>query len=441
MTLFCAKTLPEPELAGIAEHLAKCQPCHQEFTQELRRQRPSADIGFTLAPEFWFQHDHLDFEQLVSLADNKLDKELREIIDIHLSVCGTCREDVRSFLEFRKKTAPEMEVSYGAVRREPVRPARVSWWPLPWEPVYAVATILFIVLATVIVVTVLRRRTESLEAQKNKPTQINVATSPAPSTNINSASAPSPSATQPPKPPSRIPSPTAAESPTLVAILRDGPRQVSLDRQGHVSGLEEAPSTTQREVADAMLAQRIEGSDVLKDLVGPSSSLRGTNRSKSFRLLSPGRTVIIDNQPTFKWERVPDATSYRVYVGDLRGHEVATSDELPSDRIEWTASKQLRRGEVYSWSVVAVVNGKEVVSPFAAAPEMRFQILSERDLKDITQVKKTRSHLALGVVYAKSGLLTEAEREFQQLVESNPQSELARKLLRSVRSLRESKNH
>jgi len=51
-------------------------------------------------------------------------------------------------------------------------------------------------------------------------------------------------------------------------------------------------------------------------------------------------------------------------------------------------------------------------------------------------LKKSDSHLALGVFYAKVGLVTEAEREFQKLIQLNPQSELPRKLLQSVRNLR-----
>jgi hypothetical protein len=38
-------------------------------------------------------------------------------------------------------------------------------------------------------------------------------------------------------------------------------------------------------------------------------------------------------------------------------------------------------------------------------------------------------HLALGIFYVRVGLLTEAEREFQKLIQLNSQSELPRKLL------------
>jgi hypothetical protein len=84
----------------------------------------------------------------------------------------------------------------------------------------------------------------------------------------------------------------------------------------------------------------------------------------------------------------------------------------------------------------ALVDGKEIVSPSASAPEVKFAILSSNDLNELNQLKKSNSHVALGVFYAKVGLVTEAEREFQKLIQLNPQSELPRKLLQSVRNLR-----
>lgn len=104
---FCVSALAEDELTAVAMHLAECSECHQRFVEELKRQMGSGPSTFTLAPEFWFQHDHLDFDQLVGLADGKLDPSTREIIDIHLSTCEKCREDVRSFLAFRRADGGE----------------------------------------------------------------------------------------------------------------------------------------------------------------------------------------------------------------------------------------------------------------------------------------------------------------------------------------------
>lgn len=144
----------------------------------------------------------------------------------------------------------------------------------------------------------------------------------------------------------------------------------------------------------------------------------------------------MEDRPVFKWESLAGASSYRVYVMDSKGNQVVKSQELVPTEMQWTAKSSLRRGEIFSWVVTGVVDGKEIVSPAASAPEMKFAVLSVNDVQELNQIKKTRSHLALGVFYAKAGLLTEAEREFLQLIQLNPQSQLPRKLLRSVRSLR-----
>jgi hypothetical protein len=44
--------------------------------------------------------------------------------------------------------------------------------------------------------------------------------------------------------------------------------------------------------------------------------------------------------------------------------------------------------------------------------------------------------LALGVLYVRAGLLAAAEQELRLLLKANPGSRLARKLLRSVQSLK-----
>lgn len=393
-------------------------------------------MSFTLAPEFWFRNDHVNFEQLIGLADDKLDSTIREIIDIHSNVCGTCREDIRSFLAFRKQSAREMEVSYGPTgQASPQHGFGLPWWRgLGWKPTYAVAAVVLAALALVITAFVLKRRSETLQAKKNEPTQINVFATPIPSTN-NPDNVPSPSPLESSKSPDTTPSPSIDNSAT-VAVLKDSRGEVTLDKSGRVTGLGEISSLDRQEIVQALLTERIERPEILKTLGGNESNLRGSNTAKTFQLLYPTRRVIIEDRPRCKWESLSGASSYKVYVLDSKGNTIVTSEELSPTETQWTMKESLKRGEVFSWVVTAVVDGKEIVSPAASAPEMKFAVLSTKDAQELAQLKKTGSHLALGVFYAKAGILTEAEREFQQLVRLNPQSELPEKLLRSVRSVK-----
>ena len=139
------------------------------------------------------------------------------------------------------------------------------------------------------------------------------------------------------------------------------------------------------------------------------------------------------DRPNLKWDKASGASSYRVYVNDQAGNEVARSEDLPSERSQWILTKPLKRGEIYVWTVVAIVDGKEIVSPCPSSPEMKFQVLSARSLQQLNQLKKTRSHLALGVFYARISVTREAKSEFQELVRLNPNSKIAMSLLRNVR--------
>src|ERR1051326_8162923 len=173
--------LPEDELAAAAVHTAECQSCDQRFIEELKRQRGPVPFNFSLEPEFWFRKEHLDFDQLVGLADDTFDEETREIITIHLGTCDSCREDVRSFLAFRKATAGEMNVSYGATHYEPNDEIRVApwWWQrLPRRPVYAVAAIVLVAVAVLIGVIAVPKRSGPLKANKQEQTNRNSERSP-----------------------------------------------------------------------------------------------------------------------------------------------------------------------------------------------------------------------------------------------------------------------
>ena len=420
----CVSALPEDELAAAAVHTAECQSCHQQFVQALKRQQNSGHFNFTLEPEFWFRNDHVDFDQLVALADKTLDDGTEEIINIHLTTCETCREDVRSFLGFRDGTAREMAISYNGSDYKPTRAAAAAplWQRFQPRPAYAVAAIVLIALAVIIGVIALNSRSGPLEA--NYGNQTNVESDPSASQ--------SPSANV-------VSTPIPTDSPKIV-ILKDGSGEVTIDKNGRVTGLDKVSENSRRYIARAALSERVERADVFRRLSGEQSGLRGDDTGRrEFRLLYPVRRVVIEDRPIFRWESLPGASSYRVYVLDADGNQVGQSEELPPTQTQWEAPP-LRRGQLFSWVVTALVDGQKVVSPSASLPEMKFAVLSSGEARELSRVKKSNSHFALAVVYARVGLLDDAEREFQSLIKLNPDSELLRKMLQSVRSLRKETN-
>jgi len=423
------RNLPQPELSSVAEHLTECAACQAEFVSTLRGQREDSDLSFTLAPEFWLRNDHLDYAQLVDLAENKLDAADREPIDAHLKVCQVCQEDVTSFLAFRKQIAPELKISYAPIQKEQRHKASsVSWWHgLRWKPIYS-AVIVVIGIALVIgAALLLNRRPENQQAQNQPTPQVSPTLSP----DSRTASVPTPTSSESPPPEKQSSAPFIS--------LNDSSGAISVDRSGNIFGLDNVPTSSRDEIKQTLIAENITPPAILKELGGNEGSLRGGSTKQPFTLKSPLRTVILSDRPVFSWNKMPGAISYTVYVTDASGREVSRSEAMPSESTQWHLPKTLPRGQVYSWSVVAIVNGKEIVSPGSSSPEVRFQVLSNNRLKQLNQVKATRSHLALGVFYAKVGMTFEAEREFKVVLQLNPTSELARKLLQSAQLLHKSR--
>jgi Putative zinc-finger len=449
MDLFARSVLPGGETDSISEHLKTCEACHQLFVEAFRRQKDSTGLDFTISPESLLRHEHIEYEQLVGLADNKLDATDREIIDTHLSTCASCREDVRSFLAFKSQLEPELRVRYGPAAREPQRKKAfwVDWWRgLAWNPAYAAAVVLIGIALVIGAILLLKRRAGNLEAKKTQPSQGVIgpaAQTPTPenqAVTVQPTPAPAPSEQLPrpsPNPPLTVKNREPlkpVENARAVAVLNDELGTVTVDKGGNVTGLDEISQNTRQEIGEALLAGNIKAPATQAELAVGPIILRGPNNSPTFRLRSPTRTVIISDRPSFEWEKLSRATSYRVLVGDLRGHEIAKSEELPADQTSWTPPTSLKRGEIYSWEVEAAVDGKKIVSPGRSTPQMKFKILSASSAQELEQLKTARSHLALGIFYAREGMVAEAEHEFQILVRENPRTTVLKKLLSQIQS-------
>lgn len=449
MKRFCVRGLSVSEMTSIAGHLAACPLCHDELTQTLRSQRESAPLRITLAPEYWLRHDHVVYEQLVELADNTLNATEREMLDVHLRVCDSCQEHVRSFLAVREQIDKETEYSFVPIAPDTARELPwLAWWRgLAWKPIYATAVVVIGLALVIGVALFLKRRAANLEAKQTQPNiKIGAPTqTPTPDNqsarNVLPTPVPVPSQELPQRASSPLLTVTNRESVKqsanagTVAMLNDGPGTVTVDKTGNVSGLDEIPQNRRQEIGVVLLAENINAPATQTELGGGPIVLRGPDNRRTFRLRSPARTVIISDRPSFEWEKLSGATSYRVSVGDLKGHEIARSEELPADQTRWSPPTSLKRGEIYVWEVEATVDGKKIVSPGRSAPQMKFKILSVNSAQELEQLKKARSHLALGVFYAREGMVAEAEREFQQLILLNPKSKVARNLLRRARLL------
>jgi hypothetical protein len=188
---------------------------------------------------------------------------------------------------------------------------------------------------------------------------------------------------------------------------------------------------------EVLAGGRIGKSSRLDGLARPPSSLMGSDKQGGeFSVIEPVGSVLLTDRPTFRWSPMEDAEGYVVEVYDGKFNPVATSAQLTDH--SWTAPQSFARGEVYAWQVKAIKDGEEITSPRPPAPQARFRVLDQTKANEISRARRVyrSSHLTLGLLYAEAGLLKEAELELRALRKANPDSDLARRLLRQVQALR-----
>lgn len=420
ITQLSTKTLPRGQYQPAGQHLAACETCWQRFRAQLRASEIVQPPAFTLAPEFWFRHDHLNFEDLVKIADRQIGSEERETVTVHLRTCGTCKENLTAFLTYRKQIEPELQLTF-APTAFPAKTNHSSWAWLKGtylQPSH-IAAILIISLLGLGSLLLLSR-----EAQNTIST--NLSASPSPTQNSNVVA--------------EVPTPLPLESPATVLpliTLNDSKGPVTIYSDDTLTGLEDIPTAMRQQVAQVLLSERFQRPEVLQYLAPEDGSLRGREpKDEAFRLISPSRKVLIEDRPEFRWDGLGGATGYQVSVLDVNGHEVAKSDPLSASTTRWKVDKALKRGEVFSWLVIAKLGENEIASPSASAPEMRFAVLSTKNLHQLNKLRMSNSHLALTVFYANTGLIADAEQELKKLAQQNPRSSLAAKLIRSLDSFK-----
>jgi anti-sigma factor ChrR (cupin superfamily) len=106
---FYAGALDSEEMVSAAEHLAVCSSCRAIFHEIFQRIRECALFSCSLSPEAWFKDDHIEFDDLVAMAENKLDDEYMKVVNVHLSICARCWEAVRNFREYGQQIESEIK--------------------------------------------------------------------------------------------------------------------------------------------------------------------------------------------------------------------------------------------------------------------------------------------------------------------------------------------
>jgi hypothetical protein len=111
----------------------------------------------------------------------------------------------------------------------------------------------------------------------------------------------------------------------------------------------------------------------------------------------------------------------------------------PLHEPRWQVDGALERGRVYLWQVTVTFTDGEVVSlPRPPAPEARFGVLGGEQVAELQRVERARpdAHLDLGILYARAGLLKDAEQELLKVIPTDGDFDNAQRLLATVGRLR-----
>jgi hypothetical protein len=141
----------------------------------------------------------------------------------------------------------------------------------------------------------------------------------------------------------------------------------------------------------------------------------------------PVTETIESTQPTLSWnlfERPP----FKVLVKDKGNKVVAQAQNLFNT--SWVMQGKLNPGETYMWEVTAS-NGETQSAAFI--------VLTTEQVAEWQRIRAQfgQSPLALGLAAEQFGMLTVAEREYQELARQFPRAEAPARLLANVLSLRE----
>jgi hypothetical protein len=443
-----AEKLSGDALPFVYGHIAVCETCRIQLgdAPKLRASLDNWKNDFAIEPPV-----HIAYEQLTAYVDKKIDSVEREIIESHIKICVQCSQEALDLLAFSTEFKSE-EVNESPANLLTVSvPAKQTITPVFWQkliafwqlPGYRIAlqlagTAAAMVICVWLATQALRTENNRLKTELGKLQQNNEmlqqqyeATNSAIDnlqTQLNDLQQ---TAIQNLKPESGN---------SLLASFKDGDGQITLDTAGNLTGLKMLPPVYQQMIKTALVSERIQTPATVATLIDRVGTLRsGTSQGVAFALFSPVGTNVLTERPTFRWSTVKGATHYLVAVYDENFNWVATSQPLTITT--WTVPNTLKRGATYVWQVSAMMDGKEIKSPVPPASDAKFRVIEQTKAEELSQLKKSaaNSHLAIGLIYAREGLLDDAEREFEALMQSNSKSAVTRKLFNQVKALRGAK--
>jgi hypothetical protein len=428
-----ARTLAASAFIHVSRHLAVCDVCHEKFLElapaPLQLDPLTLDVEGLPAAPFHLTYD----EHLAPYVDGRSNAIDSEIVESHVALCTDCASQLRELFAVKEELANRVEPQLPTLKDRPPPAPAVAPGILSARtrgtPARRIPLALFACVAALMLISaafILWRARPAPAPRVGSPPDDGARSVPASPTptgqSVFSAAKPGQSPTSP-----------VAGTPQLLVSLNDGGRTITLDRQQHLGGWSELPTQYQRLVTDALLGQRIETPPEIAALTGHAGRLRGSVESgERFTLLNPAGTMTRTGQPMLNWQPLAGATGYTVKIYDAALNLVAVSPLLK--QTTWRPNTPLGTDVNYSWQVTAEKDDGPVLAPQPPEPRALFRVLSPRRQAELTsaEIVAGDSNLLRGLVYARFGLLDEAESEWQKLRAANPNAKVPAELLHQL---------
>ena len=185
-------------------------------------------------------------------------------------------------------------------------------------------------------------------------------------------------------------------------------------------------------VNQAIARGRISVPTPVATLIDPRAGSSGKDRSAFFSPLSPMGTAVRSSKPQFTWSDA-GAEGYTVAIFD-EDVEVARSPRVT--HTSWTPDIDLPRGGSYRWQVTAYRGTRSETEPRPPQPDAKFAIV-DADTSAAIEAMQSRiagEPLALGVLLAEAGLVSEARVELARASKMPRTADSAKRLLESLDS-------
>ena len=186
---------------------------------------------------------------------------------------------------------------------------------------------------------------------------------------------------------------------------------------------------------------------LLASLAKTSGQTMGGGGEEPIALYRPQGTFVASLRPAFAWKAVPLAAKYRLTCIPQNQNQddapppyiIPAKANASKPEFVWTIptdAPALQPATTYTWTVQALDADENHLAGSSKQEELFFRTLTPAELDEIQRKRRKYADnpLSMGALYARLGVLEEAEQAFARYLRINPQNTTVRRMLKQVQA-------